>query len=307
MTLGLISTRFIDSEADLDLALKSLLPLAQAPIVAYPEVVSSGAVARLIGLLSHENPDIVIDVVEVIHELTDEDVGNEGEDDEGEEEGKREEALKVLMEGLVGLYPLSMIYWCTNLVIYSVARELDIGTFGGQPKTTERNRRIRQTGCLPYIGCVFPFLIQGLYAQFLPSAIFENFVGFNADLASLLITKTTILDWLLTRIQGKENDENRGYAAELLSILLQNNRENRLVLGKQDGVEAMLKVLSVSGHTLEPVIAICADPRAISNIESVIQWTLTRRSSWKTFLTHYALLLANRKIRNSSWTVRVLI
>jgi len=39
----------------------------------------------LIGLLSHENADIVIDVVEVVHELTDEDVGNEAEQDEDDE------------------------------------------------------------------------------------------------------------------------------------------------------------------------------------------------------------------------------
>ena len=97
----LIHCRFIDSEADLDMALKALLPLAQAPIVAYPELVKSGAIERLIGLLSHENADIVIDVVEVINELTDEDVGNEADDDE-EEEGSREEALKTLIEGLVG-------------------------------------------------------------------------------------------------------------------------------------------------------------------------------------------------------------
>lgn len=54
------------------------------------------------GLLSHENADIVIDVVEVIHELTDEEVGNEVEEDE-EGEVTREEALKMLIEGLVGL------------------------------------------------------------------------------------------------------------------------------------------------------------------------------------------------------------
>lgn len=117
VVLSLIYSRFIDSEADLDLALKALLPLSQAPVVAYPELVSSGAVARLIGLLSHENPDIVIDVVEVIHELTDEDVGNEGEDEDEEDEGKREEALKVLMEGLVGLYLLSPVYECTDSVL----------------------------------------------------------------------------------------------------------------------------------------------------------------------------------------------
>lgn len=45
----------------------------------------------------------MIDVVEVIHELTDEDAGDEMEEEEGQE-GQREEAMKVLMEGLVGLY-----------------------------------------------------------------------------------------------------------------------------------------------------------------------------------------------------------
>lgn len=107
------SRRFIDSEADLDAAIKGLLPLAQAPVIAYPELVRSGAVSQLIGLLSHENPDIVIDVVEVIHELTDEEVGNEMEEEE-EGEGSREEALKTLIEGLVGLSGFLVFLGCTN-------------------------------------------------------------------------------------------------------------------------------------------------------------------------------------------------
>ena len=45
--------------------------------------------------------DIVIDVVEVVHELTDEDVGNEGDAEATEESNA--EALKVLIEGLVRL------------------------------------------------------------------------------------------------------------------------------------------------------------------------------------------------------------
>jgi beta-catenin-like protein 1 len=97
--------RFIDSEADLDRAIKTLLPLAQAPVLAYAELVKSGTVALLIGLLSHENADIVIDVVEVIHELTDEDVGNEVEDDEDDEgEYTAEGALKLLIEAFVSPY-----------------------------------------------------------------------------------------------------------------------------------------------------------------------------------------------------------
>jgi beta-catenin-like protein 1 len=68
-------------------------------VLAYPELARSGSVSLLIGLLSHENADIVIDVVDVIHELTDEDVGNELEDEEEQEEAQV--ALKTLIEALV--------------------------------------------------------------------------------------------------------------------------------------------------------------------------------------------------------------
>lgn len=53
---------------------------------------------HLIGLLSHENMDIVIDVVELIHELTDEDATA---DEEQDETGKSEESLKLLVDNLV--------------------------------------------------------------------------------------------------------------------------------------------------------------------------------------------------------------
>jgi len=198
-------TKFIDSEADLDLALKALLPLSQAPIIAYPELIKSGAVERLIGLLSHENADIVIDVVEVINELTDEDVGNEGEE-EDEEEGNREEALKTLIEGLLA-----------NSIL-----ELLVDNLKRLNETEESDRQ----GVFHILG------------------IFENLVGFKSELSSQLVSKTTIVEWLLARIQSKKHEENRGYAAELLSILLQNNRENRLVLIQLNGVDSILQVLS---------------------------------------------------------------
>jgi len=69
-------------------------------------------------------------------------------------------------------------------------------------------------------------------------------LGFNPQLSIQLVEKTSILPWLLNRVQLKTHDENRGYAAELLAILLQDNSKNRLEFGKQDGVEALLKVLS---------------------------------------------------------------
>ena len=96
--VNLVASRFIDSEADLDTAIKSLLPLSQSPALAYSELVRSGMLAPLVGLLTHENMDIVIDVVELIYELTDEDADM---DYEVEDYEVAEEPLKILVDGLV--------------------------------------------------------------------------------------------------------------------------------------------------------------------------------------------------------------
>ncbi|KIK95590.1 hypothetical protein PAXRUDRAFT_374045 [Paxillus rubicundulus Ve08.2h10] len=206
-------SKFVDSEADLDNAIKALLPLAQFSSLAYPEIIRSGAVTLLVGLLSHENVDIVIDAVEVFHELTDEDVGDEG-DEEGQ--GASQDALKVLIDALVQNSVLELLV--DNLSRLNEAEESD------------------RQGVFHIIG------------------VFENVLGFNPDLSVQLVSKTKMMNWLLERIQQKTHDENRSYAAELLSILLQNSTPNRQELGKKDGVEVILKVLSQFRHR-DPVDA----------------------------------------------------
>jgi len=76
--------------------------------------------------------------------------------------------------------------------------------------------------------------------------ILENVLAFNPDISKTLVKKTKTLTWALNRIQNPVQDDNRGYAAEFLSIIIQSDRENRLAYGKGDGVEISLKVLSVS-------------------------------------------------------------
>lgn len=71
--------KFMESEADLDEEIKNLFVLTQAPHL-YPELVKLGSVTSILSLLSHENTDIAIDAIELINELTDEDVGT-GEDE----------------------------------------------------------------------------------------------------------------------------------------------------------------------------------------------------------------------------------
>jgi beta-catenin-like protein 1 len=66
------------SEADLDSEIKSLSALSEHPEL-YEEFSKIGCAGALVSLLSHENTDIAINAIQIISELTDEDVETEQE------------------------------------------------------------------------------------------------------------------------------------------------------------------------------------------------------------------------------------
>lgn len=66
------------SEADLDSDIKSLSILSEHPEL-YEEFAKLGSAASLVSLLTHDNTDIAIDAIQIISELTDEDVEAEQE------------------------------------------------------------------------------------------------------------------------------------------------------------------------------------------------------------------------------------
>lgn len=70
--------RFIQSEADLDADIRALSILGEHPEL-YPQLVELGTAGSLVGLLAHDNTDIAIGAIEIIGELTDEDVAAEEE------------------------------------------------------------------------------------------------------------------------------------------------------------------------------------------------------------------------------------
>ncbi|KAJ5951703.1 uncharacterized protein N7479_010116 [Penicillium vulpinum] len=70
--------KFMASEADLDTEIKGLSILSEHSDL-YEEFAKMGCVASLTSLLSHENADIAIDVIQIIGELTDQDVEAEQE------------------------------------------------------------------------------------------------------------------------------------------------------------------------------------------------------------------------------------
>eukprot|EP00249_Psilotum_nudum_P019647 c27357_g1_i1 orf=282-1895(-) len=71
--------KFVDSEVELDEEIKKLHALAAVPDL-YEELVRLNTVSSLLGLLTHENTDIAIDVVSLLNDLTDEDVIGETEE-----------------------------------------------------------------------------------------------------------------------------------------------------------------------------------------------------------------------------------
>ena len=65
--------KFMGSEADLDESVKALSILSEHPDL-YSEFARLGCLNSLVSLLSHENTDVAIDAIQIIDELTDEDV-----------------------------------------------------------------------------------------------------------------------------------------------------------------------------------------------------------------------------------------
>lgn len=65
--------RFADSEIELHEELQKLKVLAGAPEL-YPDLVNLNVVPSVVDLLNHDNTDIAIDVVQLLQDLTDEDV-----------------------------------------------------------------------------------------------------------------------------------------------------------------------------------------------------------------------------------------
>lgn len=80
--------RFVDTEVDLDEEVKKFHSLAATPQL-YGEFVASECLEKLISLVNHPNPDISLDVIDLLRELTDADNNLNQEDS------------NVLLKGLV--------------------------------------------------------------------------------------------------------------------------------------------------------------------------------------------------------------
>ncbi|TKY47335.1 Beta-catenin protein 1 [Spatholobus suberectus] len=89
--------RFADSEVELHEELQKLKVLAGAPEL-YPDLVNLNVVPSIVDLLNHDNTDIAIDVVQLLLDLTDEDVLDDNDD-----------SARVLVDALVDSSALELL------------------------------------------------------------------------------------------------------------------------------------------------------------------------------------------------------
>ena len=77
------------------------------------------------------------------------------------------------------------------------------------------------------------------------TGVFENLAS-QPTVAETMVKETDIFPWLLKRIQVRESplSQNKQYAAELLAILLQSSKANRIRFTELDGVDLFLQLLS---------------------------------------------------------------
>ncbi|KAI1321301.1 hypothetical protein EDD11_006638 [Mortierella claussenii] len=200
-------TKFLESEADLDEEIKRLMAMTQAP-QHYPALVELGTTSSILSLLSHENPDIAIDTIELLKELTDEEVLSVGLEENEEVAGSEGEAgMKLFVEHLVEQGLL-------DLLVQNLDR-LD---------EEEVNDR------------------QGVFNTL---AIFENLTSIDVALAERIVAKSNLLPWMMVRLKVKAFDSNKQYCSELLAILLQSSSDNRNALGRLGGIDSLLQFLAV--------------------------------------------------------------
>lgn len=244
--------RFIDSEADLDAELKSLLVLTTQPVLFYAEFVKLGGAASLVGLLSHENADIAAAAIEVIEELTDDDVLDQANaesdhDAAAEGDGEGEKALAAMNMLVEALLEQSLL----DLLVSNLSRFNDF-LDPSLPPDQAATKAIEVEGDA-----------QAIYHTL---GAIENLVSSRVALSERLVAKTPFLTWTLQRLANANRsksgvDQNKGYAAELLAILLQSSESNRLALGNtsaaattsagnfpedaaENGIDILLGVLS---------------------------------------------------------------
>ncbi|WFD22352.1 hypothetical protein MEQU1_001022 [Malassezia equina] len=208
--------RFIDSEADLDSALRALVLLTTHASVLYPVFLQQGSAVSVVNLLAHDNADMAAAAIQVLEELTDDDV-IDAADDAGP--ASMQALVQVLLDNQV-----------LELLVSNLKRFHDTLPASDDAAAMENYESDRQ-------------------AVYHTLSVLENLVSLRPSVADELGRATPLLAWLLTRMHRPSRvDQNQAYAAELLAILLHDSDANRAALAPIQGVDTLLQVLARYRH-----------------------------------------------------------
>jgi beta-catenin-like protein 1 len=187
-------TKFMESEGDLDESIKSLSMLSEHAEL-YEEFAKNSAAAKLVELLAHENTDITIAAIEMISELTDEDVAGE------------QEQWDAIVTAFQEADLLSLLV--SNFSRFDESDSADA---------------------------------TGVYHSL---SVIENLLSQPTN-TDAIGQDSALIKWLLDRIQKQEKPvtQNKQYASEILSILTQSSRPNRVRIAEANGVEVCLTNLA---------------------------------------------------------------
>lgn len=90
-----------------------------------------------------------------------------------------------------------------------------------------------------------PEHVGGVWKTF---GVIENVLESRPDLASVVVKRTSILEFLLQRLKQKAFDSNKLYASEILSILCQQSADNCSRLGELTTLDGMDYVLQICSY-----------------------------------------------------------
>ena len=113
--------KFMDSEIELNAEIQQLHVISTVPFL-YNILVESHTCQTLVGLLTHDNSDIAIAVVDLLQQLTDADLEGEEEEEGGEE--RMEQLIDALLAEKVSLAIIVILYsrrkfpWKNTFVIF---------------------------------------------------------------------------------------------------------------------------------------------------------------------------------------------
>lgn len=186
--------KFMESEMELHDTIQQLQAVSTVPDL-YPVIIQLNAVPSLLELLSHQNTDISVAILNLLQEMTDVDILHESQ-----------EGANALIEALRKQQACALLVQNLERLDESVKEESD-----------------------------------GVHNTL---AIIENLTEMNPDMSKESAEQGLML-WLLKRLKMKAPfDANKLYCSEILSILLQNTTENRLLLGSLDGIDILLQQLA---------------------------------------------------------------